>query len=66
MIQTEISVWLSEIIVIDHSARDKNSHILKHQNERKHPCPPCENFKYISINLRNNLKKKETIKSVVD
>ena len=43
--------------VLDHSRRDKNSHVLKHQIEKKHPCPQCENFKVISRCFRNNTIK---------
>ena len=34
--------------VLDQSGSDKNSHILKHQIKKKHPCPQYENFKVIS------------------
>ena len=49
--------------VIDHSGRDKNSHILKHQIEKGHPCPQYENFK-ISSGFRNNTKKKKLSKAL--
>ena len=45
--------------VLDHSGRDKNSHTLKHQIEKKHACPQCENFKVISSEFHNNTKKRK-------
>ena len=50
--------------VIDHSGRDKNPHILKHQIEKEHPCPQYENFKIISSGFRNNTKKKKLSKAL--
>ena len=44
--------------VLDHSSRDKNSHILKHQIEKEHPYPQCKNFKVISSGFRNNTEKR--------
>ena len=41
------------------SGRDKNSHILKHQIEKEHPCPQYENFTVISSGFRNNTKKRK-------
>ena len=49
-----ISEW-----VLDHSGRDRNFHILKHQIEKEQPCPQYENFKIISNGFRNNTKKKK-------
>ena len=48
-----ISEW-----VLDHSGRDRNFHILKHQIEKEQPCPQYENFKIISSGFRNNTRKK--------
>ena len=45
--------------VLDHSGGDKNSHILKQQIEREHPCPQYENFKVISSGFRNNTKERK-------
>ena len=45
--------------VEDQSGRDKNSHILKHQIEKEHPCPQYEDFKVISSGFRNNTKKRK-------
>ena len=45
--------------VLDHSGRDKNSHILKHQIGKEHPCPQYENIKIISSGFRNNTKKRK-------
>ena len=45
--------------MLDHSGRDKNSHILKHQIEKKHACPQYENFKVISSEFHNNTKKRK-------
>ena len=45
--------------MLDHSGRDKNSHILKHQIEKGHPCPQYENFKVISSGFCNNTKKRK-------
>ena len=45
--------------VLDHSGRDTNSHILKHQIEKEHPYPQYENFKVISSGFRNNTKKRK-------
>ena len=45
--------------VLDHSGRDKSSHILKDQIEKEHPCPQYDNFKIISSGLCNNTKKKK-------
>ena len=45
--------------VLDHSGGDKNSHILKQQIEREHPCPQYENFKVISSGFRNNTKERQ-------
>ena len=47
--------------VLDHSARDKNSHILKHQIEKEHPCPQFENFKVISSGFRKNTQKRTAL-----
>ena len=44
--------------LLDHSGRDKNSHILKHQIEKEHPCPQYKNFKVISSGFRNNTEKR--------
>ena len=44
--------------VLDHSGRDKNSHILKHQIKKEHPCPQYQNFKVISSGFCNNTKKR--------
>ena len=38
---------------LDHSGRYKNSRILKHQIEKKHPCPQYEYFKVISSGFHN-------------
>ena len=43
----------------DHSGRDKNSHISKHQVEKEHPCPQYKDFKVISSGFRNNTKKRK-------
>ena len=45
--------------VLNHSGRDKNSHILKHQIEKEPPCPQYENFKIIRSGFRNNTKKRK-------
>ena len=45
--------------VLDHSEGDKNSHILKQQIEREHPCPQYENFKVIISGFRNNTKERQ-------
>ena len=45
--------------VLDHSGRYKNSRILKHQIEKKHPCPQYEYFKVISSGFHNNTKKRK-------
>ena len=39
--------------MIDHSGRDKNPHILKHQIEKGYPCPQCSIFKISSSGFRN-------------
>ena len=43
--------------MFDHSGRDKNSNILKHQIEKEYPCPQYENFQVISSGFHNNTKK---------
>ena len=45
--------------VLDHSGRDKKSHILKHQIEKQHLFPPYQNFKVISSGFRNNTKRRK-------
>ena len=45
--------------VLNQSGRDKNFQILKHQIEKEHPCPQCEDFKVISSGFRNNTKKRK-------
>ena len=45
--------------VIDHSGRDKNSHILKHQIKKEHVCLQYEIFKVISSGSLNNTKKRK-------
>ena len=45
--------------MIDHNGRDKNSHILKHQIEKDHPCSQHKNFKIISSGFRNNTKERK-------
>ena len=50
--------------VLDHSGRDKNSHILKHQIEKGHLCPQYENFKVISSGFRNNTKKRKLSEAI--
>ena len=45
--------------VLDHSGKDKNSHILKHQIEKERPCAKYENFKVISSGVRNNTKNRK-------
>ena len=45
--------------VLDHSGRDKNSHILKYQIEKQHPCLQYKNFKVISSGFGNNPKKRK-------
>ena len=44
--------------VLHHSEREINSHILKHQMEKEHPCPQYKNFKVISSGFPNNTKKR--------
>ena len=44
---------------IDHSGRDKNSHILKQQIEKKHSCSQYNNFKIISSGFCNNTEKRK-------
>ena len=46
-------------MVLDHSGRDKNSHILKHQIGKEHRFPQYENFKVISSGFCNNTKKRK-------
>ena len=46
--------------VLHHNERDINSHILKHQMEKEHPCPQYKNFKVISSGFRNNTKKRKS------
>ena len=46
--------------VLHHSEREINSHILKHQMEKEHPCPQYKNFKVISSGFRNNTKKRKS------
>ena len=45
--------------MLDHSGRDKSSHILKDQIEKEHPCPQYDNLKIISSGFRNNIKKRK-------
>ena len=45
--------------VLDHSERDQNSHVIKHQTEKEHSCPQYGNFKVISSGFRNNTKKRK-------
>ena len=45
--------------VLDHSGKDKNSHILKHQIEKERPCAKYENFKVFSSGVRNNTKNRK-------
>ena len=42
--------------MLGHSGRDKNSHVLKQQIEKEHPCPKYNNFKIISSDFCNNIK----------
>ena len=42
----------------------KNSHILKHQIEKEHPCPKYKNFKVIGCGFRNNTKKRKLSKAL--
>ena len=34
---------------VDHSGRDKNSHILEHQIEKEHPFPQYKNFEILKL-----------------
>ena len=45
--------------VLHHSARDKNSPILKHQIEKENPRPQYKNFEVISSGFYNNTKKRK-------
>ena len=45
--------------VIDHSGRNKNSHVLKHQIEKEHVCLQYKIFKVISSRSLNNTKKRK-------
>ena len=45
--------------MLDHSERDENSHILKQQIEKEHPCRQHDNFKVIASGFRNNTKKRK-------
>ena len=45
--------------VLDHSARDKNSLILKHQLEKENPRPQYKSFGVISSGFYNNTKKRK-------
>ena len=40
--------------VIDHSSRDKNSHILKHRIKNKYKLPFLENFMILGTNCKKN------------
>ena len=42
--------------MLGHSGRDKNSHVLKQQIEKEHPCPKYNNFKIINSDFCNNIK----------
>ena len=59
-------------MVIHHSGRDKNVHILKHQIEKEHPHPQYENFKIISsgfcnvITLRRDIHQKPCVLTISD
>ena len=45
--------------MLDHSERDQNSHVIKHQTEKEHSCPQYGNFKVITSGFRNNTKKRK-------
>ena len=40
--------------VIDHSGRDKNSHVLKHYIEKDYKLPSLENFIILGANYKKN------------
>ena len=44
--------------VLDHSGRDKHSHILKHQLKKEHPYPQYENFKVTVVASGTTLRRK--------
>ena len=45
--------------VLDHSGRDKISHILEHQIEKEHPSLQYDNFKIISSGFCDNTNKRK-------
>ena len=45
--------------MLDHSERDKNSYIFKHEIEKEHPCPQYDNFKIVRSGFGNNTKKRK-------
>ena len=40
--------------VIDHSGRDKNSHVLKHCIKKEHKLPSLKNFMILGANYKKN------------
>ena len=44
--------------VIDHSGRDKNSHVIKHCNEKEHKLPSLEDFMILGANYKNKFRRK--------
>ena len=51
--------------VIDHSGREKYSHILKHQFEKEHSVPQYESFEIIVSGFHNKIKTRK-LSEVID
>ena len=50
--------------VIDHSGRDKNSHVLKHCIGKEHELPSLENFMILGTNYKKNKFRRKITESL--
>ena len=56
--------WRLSEWVIDHSGRDKKSHVLKHCNENEHKLPSFEDFIILATNYKKNKFRRKISESL--